>query len=139
MARLGRSQGSRPYISGSSEMQLELTRHGDDGHDLYQVVRQRLHCKARVAAPNTARKAAEAPLAGAIIGAIAGAAKARLSARASEPELEELCKFSTAGEVKVPSETLLGVPPAAVRPQIRHAKLQAGPGSSGVAASRSRT
>jgi hypothetical protein len=95
------------HISGSSELQLELTRMVIDGRD-YPVVSSdyTLHGKGR--GSNTAKKVGGGAALGAIIGAVAGGGKgAAIGAGVGAGAGGAVQVLTRGQQVKVPSETLL--------------------------------
>src|SRR6266403_902278 len=95
------------HFSGSSELQLELTRVVIDGRD-YPVVSSDYTLKGKGRGSNTAQKVGGGAVAGAIIGAIAGGGKgAAIGAGAGSAAGAGVQVFTRGQQVKVPSETLL--------------------------------
>jgi len=95
------------HISGSSELQLELTRMIIDGKD-YPVVSSDYSLKGKGRGSNTAKKVGGGAVAGAIIGAIAGGGKgAAIGAGVGSAAGAGVQVFTKGQQVKVPSETLL--------------------------------
>jgi hypothetical protein len=95
------------HISGSSELQLELTRMVIDGHD-YPVVSSDYTLQGKGRGSNTAKKVGGGAVAGAIIGAIAGGGKgAAIGAGAGSAAGAGVQVLTRGQQVKVPSETLL--------------------------------
>jgi hypothetical protein len=95
------------HMSGSSELQLELTRMVIDGKD-YPVVSSDYSLKGKGRGSDTAKKVGGGAVAGAIIGAIAGGGKgAAIGAGAGSAAGAGVQVFTRGQQVKVPSETLL--------------------------------
>src|ERR1700724_2107647 len=95
------------HISGSSELQLELTRMVIDGHD-YPVVSSDYTLQGKGRGSNTAKKVGGGAVAGAIIGAIAGGGKgAAIGAGVGAGAGAGVGVVCGGAQVKVPSETLL--------------------------------
>lgn len=95
------------HISGSSELQLELTRIVIDGRD-YPVVSSDYTLKGKGRGGDTAKKVGGGAVAGAIIGAIAGGGKgAAIGAGVGSAAGAGVQIFTRGQQVKVPSETLL--------------------------------
>jgi hypothetical protein len=95
------------HMSGSSELQLELTRMVISGQD-YPVVSSDYTLKGKGRGANTAEKVGGGAIAGAIIGAIAGGGKgAAIGAGAGSAAGAGVQVFTRGQQVKVPSETLL--------------------------------
>jgi hypothetical protein len=95
------------HFSGSSELQLELTRMVINGQD-YPVVSSDYSLKGKGRGSNTAQKVGGGAVAGAIIGAIAGGGKgAAIGAGAGSAAGAGVQVFTRGQQVKVPSETLL--------------------------------
>ena len=95
------------HFSGSSELQLELTRMVIDGKD-YPLVSSDYTLKGKGRGSNTAKKVGGGAVAGAIIGAIAGGGKgAAIGAGAGSAAGAGVQVFTKGEQVKVPSETLL--------------------------------
>jgi hypothetical protein len=95
------------HISGSSELQLELTRIVIDGKD-YPVVSSDYSLKGKGRGSDTAKKVSGGAVAGAIIGAIAGGGKgAAIGAGVGSAAGGGVQVFTRGQQVKVPSETLL--------------------------------
>lgn len=95
------------HISGSSELQLELTRMVIDGKD-YPVVSSDYTLKGKGRGANTAKKVGGGAVAGAIIGAIAGGGKgAAIGAGVGSAAGAGVQVLTRGEQVKVPSETLL--------------------------------
>ena len=95
------------HMSGSSELQLELTRMVINGQD-YPVVSSDYTLKGKGRGTNTAQKVGGGAVAGAIIGAIAGGGKgAAIGAGAGSAAGAGVQVFTRGQQVKVPSETLL--------------------------------
>lgn len=95
------------HLSGSSELQLELTRIVINGHD-YPVVSSDYSLKGKGRGSDTAKKVGGGAVAGAIIGAIAGGGKgAAIGAGVGSAAGAGVQVFTRGQQVKVPSETLL--------------------------------
>jgi hypothetical protein len=95
------------HLSGSSELQLELTRLVIDGKD-YPVVSSDYSLKGKGRGSDTAKKVGGGAVAGAIIGAIAGGGKgAAIGAGVGSAAGAGVQVFTRGQQVKVPSETLL--------------------------------
>jgi hypothetical protein len=95
------------HISGSSELQLELTRIVIDGKD-YPVVSSDYSLRGKGRGTDTAKKVGGGAVAGAIIGAIAGGGKgAAIGAGVGSAAGAGVQVFTRGQQVKVPSETLL--------------------------------
>ncbi len=95
------------HFSGSSELQLELTRVVIDGRD-YPVVSSDYTLQGKGRGSNTAKKVGGGAVAGAIIGAIAGGGKgAAIGAGAGSAAGAGVQVLTKGQQVKVPSETLL--------------------------------
>jgi hypothetical protein len=95
------------HLSGSAELQLELTRMIVDGKD-YPVVSSDYNLKGKGRGSNTAKKVGGGAVAGAIIGAIAGGGKgAAIGAGVGSAAGAGVQVFTRGQQVKVPSETLL--------------------------------
>ena len=95
------------HLSGSAELQLELTRLVIDGRD-YPVVSSDYNLKGKGRGSDTAKKVTGGAVAGAIIGAIAGGGKgAAIGAGAGSAAGAGVQVFTRGQQVKVPSETLL--------------------------------
>ena len=95
------------HISGSSELQLELTRIVIDGRD-YPVVSSDYTLKGKGRGKNTAEKVGGGAAVGAIIGAIAGGGKgAAIGAGVGAGAGGAVQVLTRGQQVKVPSETLL--------------------------------
>jgi len=104
--RLANSQEAG-HISGSSELQLELTRLVIDGKD-YPVVSSDYTLKGKGRGKNTAEKVGGGAAVGAIIGAIAGGGKgAAIGAGVGAGAGGAVQVLTRGQQVKVPSETLL--------------------------------
>jgi len=104
--RLANAQKSGTF-SGSSELQLELTRLVIDGKD-YTVVSSDYTLKGKGQGSQTAKKVGGGAVAGAIIGAIAGGGKgAAIGAAAGSAAGAGVQVLTKGSQVKVPSETLL--------------------------------
>jgi hypothetical protein len=110
------------HISGSSELQLELTRIVIDGRD-YPVVSSDYTLKGKGRGADTAKKVGGGAAVGAIIGAIAGGGKgAAIGAGAGSAVGAGVQVLTRGQQVKVPSETLLEFrlqQPATVTPTSR--------------------
>lgn len=95
------------HLSGSSELQLELTRIIIDGKE-FPIVSGTYTLKGRGRGEDTARKVGGGAVAGAIIGAIAGGgAGAAIGAGVGGAAGAGVQIFTRGHQVKVPSETLL--------------------------------
>jgi len=95
------------HFSGSSELQLELTRIVIDGKD-YPVVSSDYSLQGKGRGSNTAKKVGGGAVAGAIIGAIAGGGKgAAIGAGVGSAAGAGAQVLTKGQQVKVPSETLL--------------------------------
>ncbi len=95
------------HISGSSELQLELTRIVIDGKD-YTLVSSDYSLKGKGRGSDTAKKVGGGAVAGAIIGAIAGGGKgAGIGAGVGSAAGAGVQVLTKGQQVKVPSETLL--------------------------------
>jgi hypothetical protein len=95
------------HLSGSSELQLELTRMVINGQD-YPVVSSDYSLKGKGRGTNTAEKVGGGAALGAIIGAIAGGGKgAAIGAGVGSAAGAGTQVFTRGQQVKVPSETLL--------------------------------
>jgi hypothetical protein len=95
------------HISGSSELQLELTRMVIDGRD-YPVVSSDYTLQGKGRGKNTAEKVGGGAALGAIIGAIAGGGKgAAIGAGVGAGAGGAVQVLTRGQQVKVPSETLL--------------------------------
>ncbi len=95
------------HMSGSAELQLELTRMIIDGKD-YPVVSSDYSLKGKGRGSDTAKKVGGGAVAGAIIGAIAGGGKgAAIGAGVGSAAGAGVQVFTRGQQVKVPSETLL--------------------------------
>jgi len=95
------------HMSGSAELQLELTRIVIDGKD-YPVVSSDYSLKGKGRGSDTAKKVGGGAVAGAIIGAIAGGGKgAAIGAGVGSAAGAGVQVFTRGQQVKVPSETLL--------------------------------
>jgi len=104
--RLAEAKGAG-HLSGSSELQLELTRLVIDGKD-YPIVSSDYSLKGKGRGSNTAKKVGGGAVAGAIIGAIAGGGKgAAIGAGVGSAAGAGVQVFTRGQQVKVPSETLL--------------------------------
>jgi hypothetical protein len=104
--RLANAQKSGTF-TGSSELQLELTRLVIDGRD-YPVVSSDYSLKGKGQGASTAKKVGGIAAAGAIIGAIAGGGKgAAIGAAAGGATGAGVQVLTKGQQVKVPSETLL--------------------------------
>jgi hypothetical protein len=94
-------------MSGSAELQLELTRIVIDGRD-YPVVTSEYELKGKGRGTGTAQKVGGGAVVGAIIGAIAGGGKgAAIGAGAGGAAGAGVQVLTRGKQVKVPSETLL--------------------------------
>ena len=95
------------HMSGSAELQLELTRIVIDGKD-YPIVSSDYTLRGRGRGSDTAKKVGGGAVAGAIIGAIAGGGKgAAIGAGVGSAAGAGVQVFTRGQQVKVPSETLL--------------------------------
>jgi hypothetical protein len=95
------------HFSGSSELQLELTRIVIDGRD-YPVVSSDYTLQGKGRGSNTAKKVGIGAIAGTIIGAAAGGGKgAAIGAAAGGATGAGVQVLTKGQQVKVPSETLL--------------------------------
>jgi hypothetical protein len=95
------------HISGSSELQLELTRIVINGQD-YPVVSSDYTLEGKGRGSDTAKKVGVGAIAGAIIGGIAGGGKgAAIGAGAGSAAGAGVQVLTKGQQVKVPSETLL--------------------------------
>lgn len=95
------------HLSGSAELQLELTRMVINGQD-YPVVSSDYSLKGKGRGSNTAQKVGGGAVVGAIIGAIAGGGKgAAIGAGVGSAAGAGVQVFTRGQQVKVPSETLL--------------------------------
>jgi hypothetical protein len=95
------------HMTGSSELQLELTRMVINGKD-YPVLSSDYTLKGKGRGSNTAAKVGGGAAAGAIIGAIAGGGKgAAIGAGVGSAAGAGAQIFTRGQQVKVPSETLL--------------------------------
>lgn len=95
------------HLSGSSELELELTRIVIDGRD-YPLVSSDYTLKGKGRGGDTAKKVGGGAIAGAIIGAIAGGGKgAAIGAGVGSAAGAGVQIFTRGQQVKVPSETLL--------------------------------
>ena len=95
------------HFTGSSELQLELTRIVIDGKD-YPVVSSDYTLQGKGRGSNTAKKVGGLAAAGAVIGAIAGGGKgAAIGAAAGGATGAGVQVLTKGQQVKVPSETLL--------------------------------
>ena len=110
------------HLSGSAELQLELTRLVIDGRE-YPVVSSDYSLKGKGRGSDTAKKVSGGAVAGAIIGAIAnGGRGAAIGAGAGSAAGAGVQVFTRGQQVKVPSETLLEFrlqEPVAVNPTQR--------------------
>lgn len=117
--RLANAQAAG-HLSGSAELQLELTRIVIDGRD-YPLVSSDYSMKGQGRGSDTAKKVGGGAIVGAIIGAIAGGGKgAAIGAGAGSAAGAGVQIFTRGQQVKVPSETLLEFrlqQPATVTPQ----------------------
>jgi hypothetical protein len=104
--RLSEAQGAG-HLSGSAELQLELTRMVIDGHD-YPLVSSDYTLQGKGRGSNTAKKVGGGAVLGAIIGAAAGGGKGAAIGAAAGGGAGAAVNVLTRGQqVKVPSETLL--------------------------------
>src|SRR5438270_2658431 len=104
--RLAEAKGAG-HMSGSSELQLELSRIVIDGKD-YPVVSSDYSLKGKGRGSDTAKKVGGGAVAGAIIGAIAGGGKgAAIGAGVGSAAGAGVQVLTKGQQVKVPSETLL--------------------------------
>ena len=95
------------HVSGSAELQLELTRMVIDGKD-YPIVSSDYSLRGKGRGSDTAKKVGGGAVAGAIIGAIAGHGKgAAIGAGVGSAAGAGVQVFTRGQQVKVPSETLL--------------------------------
>ena len=95
------------HVSGSAELQLELTRIVIDGKD-YPIVSSDYSLRGKGRGSDTAKKVGVGAVAGAIIGAIAGGGKgAAIGAGVGSAAGAGVQVFTRGQQVKVPSETLL--------------------------------
>jgi hypothetical protein len=95
------------HLSGSAELQLELTRLVIDDRD-YPVISSDYSLKGKGRGSDTAKKVSGGAVAGAIIGAIAnGGRGAAIGAGAGSAAGAGVQVFTRGQQVKVPSETLL--------------------------------
>jgi hypothetical protein len=95
------------HLTGSSELELELTRMMVDGTD-YPLVSDDYTLKGKGRGGDTAKKVGVGAVAGAIIGGIAGGgAGAAIGAGVGSAAGAGVQVFTRGKEVKVPSETLL--------------------------------
>jgi hypothetical protein len=95
------------HLSGSAELQLELTRMIIDGKD-YPIVSSDYSLRGKGRGSDTAKKVGGGAVAGAIIGAIAGGGKgAAIGAGVGSAAGAGVQVFTRGQQVKVPSETLL--------------------------------
>jgi hypothetical protein len=95
------------HLSGSSELQLELTRLVIDGHD-YPLVSSDYTLTGKGRGSNTAKKVGGGAAVGAIIGAIAGGGKgAAIGAGVGSAAGAGVQVLTKGQQVRVPSETLL--------------------------------
>src|SRR3989475_3125745 len=95
------------HLSGSAELQLELTRLVIDGKD-YPIVSSDYDLKGKGRGSNTAKKVVGGAVAGAIIGPIAGGGKgAAIGAGVGSAAGAGVQVVTRGQQVKVPSETLL--------------------------------
>ncbi len=95
------------HVSGSAELQLELTRMVIDGRD-YPIVSSDYSLRGKGRGSDTAKKVGGGAVAGAIIGAIAGGGKgAAIGAGVGSAAGAGVQVFTRGQQVKVPSETLL--------------------------------
>src|SRR5213082_1175537 len=95
------------HVSGSAELQLELTRMVIDGKD-YPIVSSDYSLRGKGRGSDTAKKVGGGAVAGAIIGAIAGGGRgAAIGAGVGSAAGAGVQVFTRGQQVKVPSETLL--------------------------------
>ena len=95
------------HISGSAELQLELTRMVIDGHD-YPVVSSDYTLQGKGRGSNTAKKVGGGAISGAIIGGLpAGGKGAAIGAGVGSAAGAGVQVLTKGQQVKVPSETLL--------------------------------
>ena len=95
------------HVSGSAELQLELTRIVIDGKD-YPIVSSDYSLRGKGRGSDTAKKVGGGAVAGAIIGAIAGGGKgAAIGAGVGSAAGAGVQVLTKGQQVKVPSETLL--------------------------------
>ena len=95
------------HVSGSAELQLELTRIVIDGKD-YPIVSSDYSLRGKGRGSDTAKKVGGGAVAGAIIGAIAGGGRgAAIGAGVGSAAGAGVQVFTRGQQVKVPSETLL--------------------------------
>ena len=95
------------HLSGSAELQLELTRMVIDGHD-YPLVSSDYTLQGKGRGSNTAKKVGGGAIAGAIIGGLAGGGKgAAIGAGVGSAAGAGVQVLTRGQQVKVPSETLL--------------------------------
>jgi len=95
------------HISGSAELQLELTRIVIDGRD-YPLVSSDYTLQGKGRGSNTAKKVGGGAIAGAIIGGLAGGGKgAAIGAGVGSAAGAGVQVLTRGQQVKVPSETLL--------------------------------
>jgi len=95
------------HVSGSAELQLELTRMVIDGRE-YPIVSSDYSLRGKGRGSDTAKKVGGGAVAGAIIGAIAGGGKgAAIGAGVGSAAGAGVQVFTRGQQVKVPSETLL--------------------------------
>lgn len=117
------------HLSGSAELQLELTRIVIDGRD-YPLVSSDYSMKGKGRGSDTAKKVGGGAIFGAIIGAIAGGGKgAAIGAGAGSAAGAGVQIFTRGQQVKVPSETLLEFrlqQPATVTPQQQQGSAASG-------------
>jgi hypothetical protein len=104
--RLAEAKGAG-HATGSSELQLELTRMVIDGHD-YPVVSSDYTLKGKGRGADTAKKVGGGAAVGAIIGAVAGGGKgAAIGAGVGSAAGAGVQVLTRGQQVRIPSETLL--------------------------------
>ena len=104
--RLAEAKGAG-HATGSSELQLELTRMVIDGRD-YPVVSSEYTLKGKGRGADTAKKVGGGAALGAIIGAVAGGGKgAAIGAGVGSAAGAGVQVMTRGQQVKIPSETLL--------------------------------
>ena len=104
--RLAEAKGAG-HATGSSELQLELTRMVIDGHD-YPVVSSDYTLKGKGRGADTAKKVGGGAALGAIIGAVAGGGKgAAIGAGVGSAAGAGVQVLTRGQQVRIPSETLL--------------------------------
>jgi hypothetical protein len=95
------------HLSGSAELELELTRMVINGRD-YPVVSSDYNMKGKGRGSDTAKKVGGGAVLGAIIGAIAGGGRgAAIGAGAGSAAGAGVQVLTRGQQVKIPSETLL--------------------------------